>query len=383
MLRDLIQQIASKYPAYRSHGIIAKADFEVHAAVEQDLPNALRDLLPEQSHYKIQGSCGAGNVTAAPWIATFDRRITESAQHGYYIVYLFSVDLKSIYLSLGIGVTSFRKYYGEGKKSNEQILSAATRLADFLPETISDLHLGRTDLSAGPGEKLHRGYELGNVAAIRYEIDNLPADDRLQDDYARFLELYERLVLDPTVPDPEALLEASIVVPEKQEPESIPFTPREPRGPRSGTSGSGRGRRYSKESRKIGDKGEELVLEHERKRLTELGRPDLATRVEWTARDRKKSPGYDIQSFEADEAPRYIEVKSSKSTSNSVDITRNEWKSAERYGDKFWLYIVSNVLKPSPRIEMMQNPFSIVQGGQLSISESVWELSLRNPDAPP
>jgi len=62
-------------------------------------------------------------------------------------------------------------------------------------------------------------------------------------------------------------------------------------------------------NRELGRRGEEFVLEFERKRLHDGGRRDLAQRIEWTAHARGDGAGYDVQSFDADGRTRLIEVK--------------------------------------------------------------------------
>ncbi len=56
-------------------------------------------------NFKVQGSVGQGNWAKIPWIAIMDTRITTSTQLGEYIVYLFSEDMSSVYLTLAQGVT--------------------------------------------------------------------------------------------------------------------------------------------------------------------------------------------------------------------------------------------------------------------------------------
>lgn len=68
--------------------------------------------------------------------------------------------------------------------------------------------------------------------------------------------------------------------------------------------------------------------------------------------------GYDIISSGHSET-RYIEVKGFKTCPREVEITANEWRVAEELGDKYWLYIVLNVLDPKKReILTIQNPYA-------------------------
>src|SRR5947208_2381784 len=53
-------------------------------------------------------------------------------------------------------------------------------------------------------------------------------------------------------------------------------------------------------NRDLGRRGEEFVVEFERKRLHDGGRRDLVQRIEWTAHVRGDGAGYDVQSFNAD-----------------------------------------------------------------------------------
>src|SRR5688572_15377743 len=57
-------------------------------------------------------------------------------------------------------------------------------------------------------------------------------------------------------------------------------------------------------NRDLGRRGEEFVLEFERKRLHDGGRRDLVPRIEWTSEIRGDGAGYDLQSFDPDGSTR-------------------------------------------------------------------------------
>lgn len=68
--------------------------------------------------------------------------------------------------------------------------------------------------------------------------------------------------------------------------------------------------RRDAENRVLGRLGEEWVIEFEQRRLhDQVRRPDLARRVEWSAQEHGDGLGYDVRSFNADESPRLVEVK--------------------------------------------------------------------------
>ena len=140
-----------------------------------------------------------------------------------------------------------------------------------------------------------------------------------------------------------------------------------------------KGRRYSPESRKVGDAGERAVLTYEKDRLKSLGRPDLADRVRWHTQE-QEFPGWDITSFDADEHEILIEVKSSVGKIiSAVNLTVNEWQAALNpvQRDRYHLYIVTSALSDTPVIERMRDPASYVEQGQLSCESILYELQLR------
>jgi Domain of unknown function (DUF3883) len=94
-------------------------------------------------------------------------------------------------------------------------------------------------------------------------------------------------------------------------------------------------------NRKLGCSGEELVLHHERFRLKQLDRPDLAKRIRWISNELGDGAGYDILSFDERGHERFLEVK----TTVGADITpfyltRNELSLAADRQDAFRLYRV-------------------------------------------
>jgi hypothetical protein len=100
--------------------------------------------------------------------------------------------------------------------------------------------------------------------------------------------------------------------------------------------------RRDAENRRLGEMGEEFVLELERRRLhDDLQRPDLSSRVEWTAREQGDGAGYDIRSFEADGRLRYIEVKTTGlAKAFPFVVTANEVSCSESLRGSYHLYRV-------------------------------------------
>lgn len=64
--------------------------------------------------------------------------------------------------------------------------------------------------------------------------------------------------------------------------------------------------------------------------------------------------GYDIRSEARDGSVRYIEVKARAHTGDLV-LTPNEWTMAQRLGDEYWLYVITDAAH-QPRLQCIQNP---------------------------
>ena len=83
---------------------VSKVSNDFTAKFKIEIPKILEELFPKDA-YKIKSSIGQGRITQCPWIAIMNINETTSTQEGVYIVFLFSKDLRKIYLTLAQGVT--------------------------------------------------------------------------------------------------------------------------------------------------------------------------------------------------------------------------------------------------------------------------------------
>jgi 5-methylcytosine-specific restriction enzyme A len=95
--------------------------------IRQDVPEAIEAVIGTNERYLVRGSAGQGNWARVPWAAVFDRFVTDTAQDGYYVVYLVNEDSTGLYLSLNQGVTTVKKQYGAGAKKALRV-----RASDYL-----------------------------------------------------------------------------------------------------------------------------------------------------------------------------------------------------------------------------------------------------------
>ena len=370
LFRDYLYEISAQYEDYRISPIV-DSEHPTYDIVVRRFPHHIEGLIADRGRdYKVKGSTGVGNVTAAPWIAILDPAVTPRPTKGYYVVYLYSVDLQSVYLSLAFGVTEFTKLHGGGKRMKNILGNSAKEMSSKL-ELPQGAVTGRISLDPDDESKLHPLYELSNIAAFEYDLSNLPSDDVLENDLRTILDLYYDAWKKWGAEIDERVSEDAVV---EKEIEAVveDFTPRK-KPAKTGRGGTGTRSRYSKESRKVGNAGELLVLKDEKKNLVDAGRPDLAEVIVYEA-DQGNYPGYDILSYNPDSSPRRIEVKSSKGKISGVIMTDNEKKKVEEFGDEFVLAIVENVFK-KPTIQYLKNPIKTL-GGENNPSPHSWNFYL-------
>ena len=91
-------------------------------------------------------------------------------------------------------------------------------------------------------------------------------------------------------------------------------------------------------NRKMGDAGEELVFEFEKRVLRAHQRDDLAVKVRWVSKEDGDGMGFDILSFEPDGREKFVEVKTTAGGSRTpFYVSRNETEFSRESGDRFHL----------------------------------------------
>lgn len=185
-LHDLLAQVMNNYHQAKTQPF---SGHSIGTLMRQTLPDELRKLsFLKSSTYKIQGSVGMGNWATIPWLAILDKRITESTQRGEYVVYLFSEDMRYLYLTLNQGVTIPLQ---QGRKEGyEYLKNKVKEIRDFLPleNMTKDSSIELT--SSGIG----RDYQVSTIAYIRYEKENLPDDETLISDLKNMVDNYSLFV---------------------------------------------------------------------------------------------------------------------------------------------------------------------------------------------
>lgn len=122
-------------------------------------------------------------------------------------------------------------------------------------------------------------------------------------------------------------------------------------------------------TKEIGDFGENLIVGHECMRIKNGGKEDLIHLI-------KKIPtqfavGYDIQSVELDTTKRYIEVKSTISNKSlnffQFHLTPNEWSTAETIKEAYYVYRLM-ISKFERRLYIIKDPVGHYKNDKIKMS---------------
>ena len=148
------------------------------------------DNIIKRSDLKTNVSIGQGKWAEVPWIGIFNPEITTSATNGIYIVYLFSADLKKVFLCQGQGVTSIKKEFGKDQKS--ELLRRSDLIRTRVPNYKSTFNYGQIDL-AGNGTRAN-SYGPGVAYFKEYDLFNLPENSQMENDLNEIISLYDLLV---------------------------------------------------------------------------------------------------------------------------------------------------------------------------------------------
>jgi len=186
--RILVEYPAAKHEAFKGHQL---GDFLRH-----EFPEMLRTIIGEISgadgtDYIVKGSAGQSQWVFCPWLAIFDPIVTDSAERGYYPVYLFREDFTGLYFSLNQGVTDVREQYKARVKD-----ALRTRAADYrsrLGNSHQPFIDKALDLRPTSSTNFSADYEAGNIVAKFYPSDSIPDDHSLKEDVRAMLRLYDTL----------------------------------------------------------------------------------------------------------------------------------------------------------------------------------------------
>lgn len=183
-LKQLFEEVMNNY-------IVAKSSqpfkgSRMGGILRNEIPNAIQKFSFIGGDFIVKGSCGQGNWAEIPWVAIMHKSVTKTTMEGVYIVYLFSSDMKRLYITLNQGCTKLKDEYGKAT-AIEKMMSVATSIRDKLnPKG------WKTDDNISIGNEF---YEKGMIFYKLYEKDNIPSDEVLKSDLNDLINIYIDYIL--------------------------------------------------------------------------------------------------------------------------------------------------------------------------------------------
>jgi hypothetical protein len=316
--------------------------------VRHEIPDWLRTHLPEivdpSSGLAVEGQDAVGLKSRVPWVRVYLPELSPRATSGWYVVYLFSADGTSCYLSLSHGSTQW-----DGGSLVARTAVEMASLMDWARATLGEITDPRlspgVDLSV-PKTSVAYAYQGTVVTALRYDRSAMPSNAELLADLGIMIGLLIRLYdadrRDPLVPGRIAP-EVTLV---EREIETI-LSPRP-------APETGQGFRLGKAEQVA---VERHAVEEATRYLVELG---------WEVKDVGATKSYDLHCKRFDEV-LHVEVKGTTSAGATVILTRNEVSLHRQVYPANALIVVTRI-----ELDRRVHP-PVARGGRLEIS-SPWRI---------
>tara|TARA_B100000787_G_C16175667_1_gene288881 strand:- start:109 stop:1347 length:1239 start_codon:yes stop_codon:yes gene_type:complete len=352
------------------------SDHEIYRLFFENIVPELQSLVDKRL-YLANASIGKSGLAGIPWLAVFDKEITQTTQEQYYISYLFSRNAKKLHLSIAIGATQFTELYGDNNKTTKKISAAKDNFVNNFEKFAPARDFKKMDLLAESDTNFIRKfsssitrradhYEAGSFFTKTYDLVNPDFDeDDIVNDLKNYIDCYRQIVLDPISDVLMETLDETVFEDDDKKKNNdlnydLPqFNPLilQPalKGKTKKKIKNSKPKKPSLPSKKVGDAGEKYVFEYEKNKLIKIGRNDLADLIVKQYEDLSFFPGYDIQSFDENGNKIFIEVKSTKGKNkNYFEISENEINTAKEFGNSYFIYQVTSALT-EPKISTVIN----------------------------
>ena len=157
-----------------------------------------------RSDLLVTVSVGQGNWATVPWIALLNSNVTTSTQEGIYVVFLIATDLNRIFLTLNQGTTNLVNNLGQ-REAQKRMIDVANKTRVLISDLSAPGFVLDNKISLGEGGWRPNNYEIGTIAHVDFDVNDLPSDERMNELLKAVLDSYDRVV---DVPPPEPTTKA-------------------------------------------------------------------------------------------------------------------------------------------------------------------------------
>jgi hypothetical protein len=149
--------------------------------------------------YRVKKSGVAVNLPVIPWISILNPELTTTTQAGLYVVYLYSADMKTLFLSMNQGYTRHAEVAeNQGLRGKTKRQRACETLRTEALDLLAGLQARELvpvrnieTISLGADGDLPKGYEAGHIVGFEYSFSKFPSDDVLQNDLDAMFTIYD------------------------------------------------------------------------------------------------------------------------------------------------------------------------------------------------
>ncbi|MEG0294500.1 MrcB family domain-containing protein [Enterococcus sp.] len=364
-INDLFEVVGNSFE--KESNVIFKENWLANK-IRKDAKDVFSMVLDEEM-YNVKGAPGEGRWATIPWFGIINKKYSTTFQNGFYVVYLFSSDYKTIYLCLSQGITdTYKGILGERDNNISKVVSYWRRELNTYKNIFStnNISLLKTANITNKVKKVIQDYEKVNICSIKYEISQLPNVETMLDDLSQMLVVYEELnskLINGSYRNTIEFILSKETIEINKDEEKAEYTYLDnvsisclvnsptidliPKIKSNGKSAKVNYEEQAKISKRTGYEGELFAFEFEKKRLRVSSQLEAyVDKIEHVSVSKGDGLGYDILSYELDPdtekvRERYIEVKSTKGGRDSpFYLSLNELLASKEKGEQYHIYRV-------------------------------------------
>lgn len=347
--------------------------------ITRKLDNVFQRAISERDDKEnllIDSSVGNGYAARSVWVSAMDKRISQQASQGVYVVALFDTSGENMYLSIAYAVSDKKE-----QQLNELVKEPRMKIMDAIEgdPNYEGVIPGPVDLGDTEGTTAER-YEPSVIVTKHFRTLELN-EDQLIRDINLMLNLFYDFVYEDYI---DGLVKQQH---KKENNKEENENSKKKKNKKKNTIDTEKYQRLladrMRHNKIVGEKAEEFLVQKEQERLVSLGRKDLANKIDHVAK-RKDGYGYDVVSFEIDEdgieKEIFIEVKGS-SLGHKEDfpfnLTERENEVAKVEKERYYISLVDYVGYSKQRIYDIFKPYDQDDNAQMEMKPAVFKCNYK------
>ena len=159
-----------------------------------------------KEQYNVRCNLGPDSWAHIPNFNILNSEITNTAQEGVYVVYLFDMNIDNVYLCQAQGVTAIKEEFKKREVIRKELVRRSVLIKQRVPEYENDFSSEVIDLKySGTGVASY--YSPSVAYSKKYDLNNLPNNEVLEHDLLKMITLYEKLIFRGGVDDINSVLD--------------------------------------------------------------------------------------------------------------------------------------------------------------------------------